>query len=64
LKEFAKKTYESEERLWSSKQKRYVRVTVRRTLPDSRLYFRIVSSLLKHSRIFFIRQMMLTEPKW
>ncbi len=28
------------------------------------LYFRISMSLIRHSRVFFVRQLMLTEPKW
>lgn len=32
--------------------------------PNPELYFRIVTSLLKHSKVFFMRQVMLTEPRW
>jgi hypothetical protein len=40
-----------------------VRRKVRRTKPNPALYFRIATSLLKYSRVFFVRQMMLTEPR-
>jgi len=42
----------------------YALVPARRTLPNSVLYFKIVSALLKRSKVFFVRQLMHTEPKW
>jgi len=39
------------------------RIKMRRTHPNPDLYFRIVTSLLRHSRIFFVRQLMFTEKK-
>ena len=35
----------------------------RHTRPDTKLYFRIAESLIKYSRVFFVRQLMLTEPR-
>jgi hypothetical protein len=59
--EFLKGTYEYSEFIKTKNV--YVRNVVRRTHPNPTLYFRIVSSLLKYSRVFFVRQLMLTEPK-
>jgi hypothetical protein len=58
--EWNSKTYESRER----KKNTNSWIIVRRTLPDGKLYFRIVTSLLKYSRVFFMRQIMLSEPRW
>lgn len=64
-KDFNARTYESVERRRIGRQSnRYYYIKVRRTLPNPKLYFRIVTSLLKHSRVFFMRQVMLTEPRW
>jgi hypothetical protein len=35
----------------------------RRTHPKPELYFRIVTSLLKYSRVFFVRQLMCSVPR-
>lgn len=65
--EFMEKTYECIEREWIPISKKYgyfMTIKIRRTLPNEKLYFKIVTSLLKHSRVFFLRQVMLTEPRW
>jgi hypothetical protein len=36
----------------------------RRTHPKPELYFRMVTSLLKYSRVFFVRQLMCSVPRW
>lgn len=56
--EFLSKTYETLEDYG------YAIVPSRRTLPNSELYFRIVSALLKRSKVFFVRQLMHTESSW
>jgi len=56
--EFLSKTYETLEDYG------YAIVPSRRTLPNSLLYFKIVSAILKNSKVFFVRQLMHTEGKW
>jgi hypothetical protein len=55
--EFLSKTYETLEDYG------YAIVPSRRTLPNSLLYFKIVSAILKNSKVFFVRQLMHTEGK-
>jgi hypothetical protein len=62
--EFINSTYE---RSYVVGPKGSSKVRIKRTgrfsKPNPILYFRIVTSLLKYSRVFFVRQLMLTEPK-
>ena len=51
----------------NNKYNRYMEHCLKRlffALDNPTLYFRISMSLIKHSRVFFARQLMLTEPKW
>jgi hypothetical protein len=59
--DWSEQTYESTEKV--NKQNSAI-IKVRRYKPNSKLYFRIVTSLLKHSKVFFMRQVMMSEPRW